>query len=268
MFFHYGQPKQDRSKLCTICWSTDHTRSRCTKEQCCKVCKEPGHRPGDKECTHFEEQKNITPFNGPSDVLSNFFPCSLDIYGVTHRSAEHAFQYTKAVRCGDLDAASSIKEAPDALSAKRLGDKVLPNEQWNETKRNVMEEIVENKCVQVPMFREKLRAAKRNTVFVETTFNDVWGSGLDKQGTSYTKIQKWPGANTLGTIIGKVANKIRKRKKSDQWSRPKQRQIAKETSKQRDIATMLRNLRATSDTDSVSGCNADESEYSTDNENT
>ncbi|KAK3107169.1 hypothetical protein FSP39_008435 [Pinctada imbricata] len=261
LLFHYGQPKVERKLLCTNCWKTDHTRSNCKNEPCCKVCKDPGHSPGDEKCPFYEHQKEITPFSGATDVLSNFFPCSMDLYGVQHKSAEHAFQYTKAVRCGDLNAANSIKDAKDALSAKRIGDKIKPNEQWISTKSKVMEEIVENKCVQVPMFKEKLRSAKRNTLFVETSHNDEWGSGLDREGTLYTKKNHWPGKNTLGSIIGKVADKVRKRKKSDQWSKPKQKQLSKETTNQRDIVKMLRDLRATSDSDSVTSGQNDDTEY-------
>lgn len=47
---------------------------------------------------------------------------SYRIYGVAHKSAEHAFQYAKAVRCGDLDATKPIQEAKDAISAKRIRD--------------------------------------------------------------------------------------------------------------------------------------------------
>ena len=78
-----------------------------------------------------------------------------------HKSAEHAFQYAKAIKCGDLDAAKSINEAKDALSAKRIGDKIQSNEQWNDTCENVMTEIIENKCDQVQIFREKLRSVKK-----------------------------------------------------------------------------------------------------------
>ena len=123
-----------------------------------------------------------------------------------------------------------------------------------------MEEIIENKCVQVPLFKEKLRAAKRNTLFVETTYSDKWGSGLDRDGTMNTKQEKWPGKNTLGIIIGKIAKKVRKRKNSDQMSRPNVKKLSKENTRQRDIAQMLRTLRTTSDTDSVSGYNASDTD--------
>ena len=260
--YHYGQPKINKNLLCTNCWDTDHTRNNCTNKKCCKVCKKEGHDPGDKVCEAYEKQKHLTPFNGAGDVLSNFYPCDLDIYGVTHKSAEHAYQYIKSLRCGDLESANKIKESPDALSAKRQGDKIKPNEQWVTTEKEVMSEIIENKCVQLPEFREKLRSAKRNTVFVETTYSNKWGSGLDRNGTLNTKIDKWPGENVLGAIIGDIAKKVRKRKKSDQMSRPKVKQQSKETSRQRDISQMLRTLRATSDTDSVSGYNASDTDSS------
>ena len=64
------------------------------------------------------------------------------------------------------------------------------------------------------------------------------------------------------SIIGTIAKKVRKRKKSDQMSRPRSKQHSKETSRQRDLAQMLRTLRTTSDTDSVSGYNASDTDSS------
>ncbi|KAK3092920.1 hypothetical protein FSP39_008865 [Pinctada imbricata] len=260
--YHNGQPKMDRNFLCTNCWKTDHTKNFCKNDKCCKVCKQEGHVPGDESCPAYEQQKSLTPFSGTADVLSNFYPCDMDMYGITHKSAEHAFQYTKSVRCGNLEAANKIKEAPDALSAKRIGDKIKSNDQWIQTESQVMEEIIENKCVQVPPFKEKLRSAKRGTVYVETSYSDKWGSGLDRAGTLNTKQDQWPGKNMLGSIIAKVAKKVRKRKKSEQWSKAKNKQTAKETSRQRDISQMLRQLRVNSDSDSVSGYHATDSDSS------
>ena len=161
----------------------------------------------DEVCEAYEKRNNLIPFNGAGDVLSNFYPCDLDICGVSHKSTDLACQYIKSLRCGDLQSANKIKDAPDALSAKRLDDKVKPNDQWAKTEREVMAEIVENKCVQVSEFKRKLRTAKQNTVFVESTFSDKWGSGLDRDGTLNTKIDKWSGENFLDVIIGTIAKK-------------------------------------------------------------
>ena len=75
------------------------------------------------------------------------FPCELDFCGTKHQSAEHAFQYTKALRCGDLETANANKTADGAISALHLGKKIKSNEQWESTKVDVMQEILENKCV-------------------------------------------------------------------------------------------------------------------------
>ena len=184
-----------------------------------------------------------------------FFPTS-DIFGIKHKSAEHAFQYIKAVRCGDIDSANSIKDADDALSALQLGKKVKSNDQWESTKVTVMEEILENKCVQVTVFRDKLCTSKQSTTFVEATYNNEWGSGLNRDGTCNTKPDHWPGKNKLGVLMKKIAKKIRKRKLSDSVKTDRKQKRNKEETGQRSIVHMLQQLKAMSDSD-VSGCNPD-----------
>lgn len=166
------------------------------------------------------------------------------------------FQYIKAVRCGDLDSANAIAKADDALAALRLGKKVKSNDQWVSTKVSVMEEILENKCVQVPVFRDKLVTSKQSTTFVEATYNNEWGSGLDRDGTRNTKPDHWPGKNVLGVLMKKVAKKVRKRKHSDSGKIDRKQKQNKDQPNQRTIVQMLEQLRAMSDSD-VSGCNPD-----------
>lgn len=99
----------------------------------------------------------------------------------------------------------------------------------------------------------KVEISKKGTIFAESTYNDTWGTGLNKEGTENTKIISWPGKNLLGQIINKISNIIRKRKKSDQWSKPKQKQQPMVNTKQRDIVPMLRDLRLQSDSECMSG---------------
>lgn len=101
-----------------------------------------------------------------------------------------------------------------------------------------------------------MRSVKKDTIFAESTYNDTWGTGLNKEATENTKIEAWPGKNLLGQIISKISKKIRKRKKSDQWSKPSQKQQSKVNTKQRDIAQMLRELRYQSESESMSGFDA------------
>ena len=124
-----------------------------------------------------------------------------------------------------MNAAESINEAKNALVAKRFGDKIQSNEQWNDNCENVMTEIIENKCVQVKKFREKLRSVAKGAIFVESTYNDKWGSGLNKQEQ---RIQRSPPGQ-VKIYWGKSYRKWRekKKKRSDQWSKAKEKSKSK-----------------------------------------
>ena len=239
MIYHYGQPKVKRTPLCTNCWEESHYKRDCQNDSRCKVCKQPGHDPGDKDCSEYvEKNPNITVFSGKDNVLSNFYPCQINIFGITHKSAEHAVHYVKSMRSGDVPRATAIQEAATALDAKKIGNQVVPSPSYTEQRETIMKEIVEAKTAQVPAFKEALQKSQRNVIFVETTYDDFWASGLSKHGTIGTKPTKWPGMNTLGRIIGEVAKVYRRTSRS--WSVP--RNTAKTT--QMDISTMLQELKS------------------------
>ena len=66
-------------------------------------------------------------------------------------------------------------------------------------------------------------------------------------------MEAWPGKTSLNRLLVKSAKKIRNRKKSGQWSKPKQKQHTKVNTKQRDIAKMLRALKNEMKSESMSG---------------
>lgn len=72
-----------------------------------------------------------------------------------------------AVICGDLDSTNALKDTDDTLSALQVGKKKFKktDEHWVSTKVSVLEEILENKCVQVPVFSDKLCTSKQSTTF-------------------------------------------------------------------------------------------------------
>lgn len=204
--FQKGQPTTKRSLLCTNCWGDDHLRFNCEYETCCKVCKKPGHSPGDKACSKYDPSpKDIIAFSGKDDVLSNFYPCDVKIFGISHASAEHAFQYSKAMRSGDLVRASSVRNATTALEAKRIGAQVTVPYHWIQQRDDIMRQVLEAKFDQVIEFKDKISATGSSTLLVEAAFDDYWGSGLDKKGTMYTDMKAWPGKNTMGQILTDIA---------------------------------------------------------------
>ena len=169
------------------------------------MCHKEGHEPGSPECEHHSTSENIVAFQGKDNPLSNFYPCEIKVFGEVHQSAEHAYQFTKAIRSGDMDAVKKIREANTALEAKRAGNTVKEPVEWETQKVTVMEEIIQAKAEQVSKFRDRLDSSNSKTTFAEATFDVYWGTGLDITGTTGTNPSKWPGENKLGFVVKKVA---------------------------------------------------------------
>ena len=49
--FHYEQKLEKKIPVCSNCLDSGHHRSQCSKEVVCRVCKLPGHKKGDKDCS-------------------------------------------------------------------------------------------------------------------------------------------------------------------------------------------------------------------------
>lgn len=158
-------------------------------------------------------------FQGQDNPLSNFFPCDLRVFGEHHKTAEHAYQLTKAIRSGNTDAAQKVRDAETALNAKRIGNSVKDPQGWSDDKETVMEEIVTAKADQIAEVKAVLEKLDGSITFAEGTFDMFWGTGLDKEATLYTKINKWPGKNKLGLLYQKLANKHTRKLRSSSLPR-------------------------------------------------
>ena len=203
------------------CWEESHYTKECPNKKRCKVCKSEGHEPGNCECEYYTETaSDVIPFAGQDNCLSNFFPCDLKLFGVNHKSAEHAFQYVKAMRSGDLPRASAIQVAKSALDAKKIGKLVVPSPSFSTNQIQIMTEIIKAKAEQVPVFAEYLKRHENSHVFVETTYDNFWASGLDKDATIHTYVEAWPGANKLGRIMTEIASCLRQPPSSPQSPQP------------------------------------------------
>ena len=84
------------------CTNYVHFKRRCTSEPCCIICKGKSHSPVEKVYPGSAKQqlKYVITFVGKSDHPSNFYPCEVKVFGVLHRSSEHAYQYSKAIQTG------------------------------------------------------------------------------------------------------------------------------------------------------------------------
>ena len=105
------------------------------------------------------------------------------------------------MRSGDVPRTTAVQEASTALDARKIGNQVVHSPSFTEQRETLMREIIEAKVAHVPAFKDALQKSHQKSIFVETTFDDFWGSDLSKEGTLHTNASKWPGANKLGSII-------------------------------------------------------------------
>ena len=71
-----------------------------------------------------------------------------------------------------------------------------------------MMEIGEAKVSQCREFHDVLKNAPPKAVFVESTYDDFWGSGHNIAGTKQTNKTAWTRKNILGDIITTPPQKI------------------------------------------------------------
>ena len=208
--FYFGQPKVTREMLCTNCFGTDHFRSRCSNASVCKKCRSPNHATGDDKCDAPKDEpyKKVTVFQGKDDVLSNYYMCDINCHGILAKSSEHAYQYVKAIRRGCLDTAKLIKEAPAAYIARQVSKRLPYDPNWKNEKVTVMKGILEEKCKQVPEFREALTNSKSNTLVEAVPGQLFWSSGLNKQDTLNTKKKYWFGQNQMGLLLSEICGSM------------------------------------------------------------
>jgi len=142
----------------------------------------------------------ITSFRGEHFFLSNFFERAFEWDGLTWRSAEHAYQASKAAD-GDKIGKYAIKMAATPAIAKRLGAKVEMRADWDEVKYAFMRLIVRAKFSDPEMARLLLATGDEELVEGNTWGDKTWGCVLEGG--------EWEGRNMLGRILMDVRAELK-----------------------------------------------------------
>ena len=123
-------------------------------------------------------------FKGPSSPLSNLYLGRLYVFHRWHNSAEHAYQWKKAIDHGQNHRAIFIQTSKTAEEAMRLGALVEVNQKWHEEKEHIMFQILIAKLRHVPQYESYLHLWPSHCHFLEKTKHPYWGAcgGRNKLG--------------------------------------------------------------------------------------
>ena len=132
-------------------------------------------------------QSDINRFDGEYSFLSNFHPSPLTYEGINYPTVEHAFQAAKTL---DKTERLRISKLPTPGQAKRAGQKVDLQDNWNSLRLKVMEELIYLKFQTNGELLTMLDATKERKLVEGNAWKDVyWG------------VYRGKGQNHLGKIL-------------------------------------------------------------------
>ena len=126
--------------------------------------------------------KQITQFRRQFFFLSNMYPCKVKYDGLVFNSAEHAYQYAKAVTPEDKQ---YVLDAEDPFDSKKRGRKVRKRADWDDVKLSIMINVVWNKFAMNDDCREALMLTKGYDLIEDNWWDDTYWGICDGKGENY-----------------------------------------------------------------------------------
>ena len=126
----------------------------------------------------FDPKFDPIDVQGSKNSMSNFFPCKFESKGYTYRDTETAYHVRKAVYLNREDVATELRASKRAnnskVTAKQL--KFDPDfRNWLQIESQVMTEILRQKAVQVPQFRQDMLSSYPQRI-THNVPDPKWGS--------------------------------------------------------------------------------------------
>lgn len=156
---------------------------------------------------------NVICFHNPNDeygFLSNWYPSTFTIDGITYSSIEQYMMWCKATLFGDVDTATQILATDDVATIKELGRGVsgYDDNRWNGVRQLVVYEGLLAKFSQNVDLKGKLKATG-DAILAECAVKDrIWGIGMSIKDPDRINIAKWNGQNLLGYTLMKARDRI------------------------------------------------------------
>jgi ribA/ribD-fused uncharacterized protein len=143
--------------------------------------------------------------------LSQWWPASVTVDGVTYPSAEHYMMAAKALLFGDAETAARIQTAPHPGAAKALGRQVRGFDEQHWARRRFDLVVTGNlaKFGQHRDLRDFLLGTGSRILVEASPLDRIWGIGEAADDERARSPQQWPGHNLLGFALMEVRHQLR-----------------------------------------------------------
>ena len=143
--------------------------------------------------------------------LSQWWPVTFTVDGLSYPSAEHFMMAGKARLFGDAGIAEQIRRAPHPGAAKALGREVagFGEERWAEHRFGVLVAGNLAKFGQHPELREFLMATGSRVLAEASPQDKIWAIGLAADDERAASPESWLGHNLLGFALMEVRQRLK-----------------------------------------------------------
>ena len=141
-------------------------------------------------------------FFGELHPLSNFHPCQFKCEGEELNSSEQYIQWKKAAFFKDYPTMTRILNCEDAMDNKETARDTnnFDRKSWNEVAEELCYEGVKQKFLQNQHLLDELLQTGNKTL-VESSYDDVWGTGLPLSNRNCLVKEHWKSFRILGRIL-------------------------------------------------------------------
>ncbi|MCK9369722.1 NADAR family protein [Candidatus Dojkabacteria bacterium] len=146
-----------------------------------------------------------------SGVFSQWYPSKFVVDNVEFSCAEQFMMYQKAILFGDHHTSQQIMKTTNPKTQKLLGRKVsgFDPKAWHQNCFEIVYIGNEAKFTQNPTLLARLMATGTTILVEASSWDKIWGIGLDAKTAIVTPPYLWKGSNYLGKVLTSVRNNIR-----------------------------------------------------------
>ena len=141
-------------------------------------------------------------FFGELHPFSNFHPCQFKCDGEEFNSSEQYIQWKKAAFFKDYLTMTRMLNCEDAMDSKETSRDInnFDRKAWNDVAEELCYEGVRQKFLQNQHLLDELLQTGNKTL-VESSYDDVWGTGIPLSNKNCHVKEQWKSFGILGRIL-------------------------------------------------------------------